>query len=197
MRFISQYRAPIVSVRQQIVDEFANGKSQIRQHGVDCEFRHANVLPHEKELARQRFKFHGMLQEEDEATPVDPVSGYGARLSGFDTDDSELVGRWAQWDRQENLPVGTIKAEVEARLVELQGPSFFLVETVKLLAPWPKYDALRGPNIPERIAKTVADLGLDPQAVIAYERQEKGRDDVIAAVEAVGVPEPGEELVAA
>lgn len=199
MRCIAQYREHKVGVRQEVKEDYATGKSRVLQHGFVAEFRQFGTLPHERELARVRFNFHGMYQEEDEATAIDPITGINSRLSVFDTDDAELVAQWAQWDKLESggLPPGTVKGEIEQRLRDLAGEGFFVVEVERLPAPWPKYDALRGPNIPDRIAKQVADAGFDPQVVIAYERQEKNRPEVVAALEALGVPEPGEELVAA
>jgi hypothetical protein len=52
-------------------------------------------------------------------------------------------------------------------------------------APWPNYDAIKGDEekAAERISRKVEEDGYDPEAVLAYERQNKNRESVVAALE--------------
>ena len=207
MRFIAKYRRYTISVRQHIEEQFATGRNRIIQHGVVCEFSHGGALSHEKELAKQTFKFEGTMQEEDEVTTVDPVYGVNSRISVFDTDDSELVQRWKQWDRLEKLPEGTGKREVEEALLNSHehGTDYILSERTKLAAPYGNYDKHRRVHGRRLLEHAISDIaaayeaaGFDIDAAVAYERQEGNDEAVIAALEALrGEKEPVEELVAA
>src|SRR3990167_5218895 len=117
LRFIAKYRRHKRTVREHIKEDYANGKSKVIQHGVTCEWQHGGLFNHEKELGARTFRFKGTLQEQDEATPVDPVYGVNSRLSVFDTDLPHLVSEWQKWDSLEGLPAGTIKKQVEDALL--------------------------------------------------------------------------------
>lgn len=200
MRFIAKYRRYKITARQEVKNNFGDGKSQIVRHGVICEFQHHGEQPHEREFARQLLKMNGTTLEADDQTPYDPYIGIESRLSAFDTDAPGLVKQWSAWDAQEGNPDGTIKREVEEFLLGYQarGRDYIFVEELKLPAPWPTYDMIEGAKAADTIASRVSELGFDPYAVLAYERQERNRPDVIGAVEALLAPaSPDEDLVAA
>lgn len=207
-RYISKYRRYKLTAREHVTMTLANGKDNVIQQGVICEFQHGGVLYHELELAAKYFQFKGITQEEDEATPVDPVFGPTSRVSVFDTGWPHLQKAWAQAEKHENVPPGTIEAEVIEFLDNYtsNGRDYLKVVVEKPVAPWPAYDKLTAQGrrtiemVVEKIVAAIEDLGVDPQTVLAYERQGLNRAEVISAVEALSAPklepEP-EDLVAA
>jgi hypothetical protein len=109
--------------------------------------------------------------------------------------DSRYDQRMRGWTDEERL---LIEERLAAR------PGIRVVEPVKLAAPWPAYDKLvvhgqrKIEHVVAKIVETVQELEIDPGLVIAYEKQELNRPEVVAAVAAIGAPEPDEEeLVAA
>lgn len=206
MRFIAKYRRYKITAREHISMNLANGKSQVIQYGVICEFAHGGCFSHEKEFARKAFRFKGTLQEMDEATPIDPVYGVNSRLSVFDTDTPELVQRWTQWDRLEKKPEGTIKREVEEFLlgnVDL-GRDYILVEAERVEPPYDKYvdhRKIQGRRTVEHAVKDIRAVyelaGFDIDDAVAFERQEGGPQELIDALEGLRDSAAAEELVAA
>lgn len=97
--------------------------------------------------------------------------------------------------------------EEQAAIVERLGTAanVFRVEKPRIPAPWPAYDKLAAVGrrtvtmVAEKIAETVKELELDPALVVAYERDNQDRPEVIAAVEQLGAEEETEDepLVAA
>lgn len=112
-----------------------------------------------------------------EYTYVDPLTGkeeIGADISGgfFDTVVAQQQEGWTDAERE----------MVERRLLELctTWPEAVQVYTESPVpAPWPTYDTLT--NYLE-IAKTAETIGMVQEA-LAYERQNKNRDGVVAELE--------------
>ena len=201
MRFASKYRRYRITAREHIKMTLANGKENVIQHGVICAFEQGGPFEAwEREQAQATFKFRGATQERDEYTPVDPTS----RLSLFDTDVPHLVAQWAQMDRLEGLPAGTVKAAVEDFLVNFRANGVEYVQLIPtpLEAPWPKYDELtiHGQRKAEKVAEahiaTAAATGIALEELIAYEKQNRNDARIIEAYEvalaeqAAGEPEP-------
>lgn len=207
MRFISKYRRYKISVREHVKMTLANGKDNVIQQGITCEFQHGGVYDTEKEIARRTFKIKGATQEEDEVTPVDPFTGPGSRLSTFDTEAPHHLKEWAQIERLEGLKAGQIRQEVEQFLLDYpaRGQDYIVVIPEKIQAPWPKYDSLvvhgqrKIHHVVEKIVVAIGDLGVDPDHVVAYEQQNLNRPEVVDAVLALNTAEEeeAEPLVAA
>lgn len=89
------------------------------------------------------------------------------------------------------------RAEIERVLPTIH--SVVLVERPKVAAPWPAYDKLTVTgrrtieHVVEKITAAVTDLGLDPDAVVAYERENLNRPEVLAAMETLAEGEKEEE----
>lgn len=169
MRFVSQYTNYIINIRNPVRRVTDFGVEQIRDE-IIAEFDANGWNQRDMEVAVQNFKFHGIFQFEDEATPVPPAY----RLSIFDTDaKAEEFG----WDDE-------TKAEVESRLLGAKsfGRDFVLVQELALAPPWPSYDTF--PGDADELALQVLDLGYEIETVVAYETSKWGqnREDVIAAL---------------
>lgn len=206
MRFAAKYRRYRVTARQEVKMTLANGKENIIQHGVICAFDHGGPFEvWEKEQAQSRFKFKGTTQERDESTPVNPL----ARLSLYDTESSWLVAQWAEWDKHEGNPVGTIKREVEEFLRDYRANGVEYIELVPepVAAPWPTYDeiSIHGQRTAAKVAEKNIEIaratGISLDAVIAYEKQNRNDERILEAYEAALAEdmagEPEEELVEA
>lgn len=89
--------------------------------------------------------------------------------------------------------------EVDAKLRSdaMNGNDYVEVVPVALDAPWPNYDKTkskgRGGSVADVIAAKVVEDGYDAAAVVAYEKANKNRADVIAAIEAAAAAAPEEQ----
>lgn len=176
MRFISRYARWSYEAIKAVEMPLPNGKLDVRDAGVICWFRNGNITEEEYETALKHFHFGGLPLEEDGLTPIGPRY----RIGVYDTDVEARAQRWT--DER--------KAEVEKALMEAveHGESFILVTAPPVVAPWPAYDESVGPEAAAQIASLVNLTGADPELVLAYERENANRDDVVAAVEELRVP---------
>lgn len=175
MRFVAKYRNFTHGIRSETAMVLATGRVQVIEDEIIATFRPADVLEHEKEYVLKIFTFSGMPTEVDEVTPIDP----GFRLSAYDSvEDAKLRG----WDDD-------TREMVEQKLLESpsHGVDFVMVPALQIPIPWPSYDEIRSPK---RILALTRELGIDPEFVLRYERNNEARDDVIAALQAEAEPEP-------
>lgn len=166
-----------------------DGQRQVLQQGYSAgPFRWGDLTEWERKIALDHWqdKFRGLTDDEN------PLW----RLSSYDTDEAARQHGWT--------------AEEKARFEEVlrndpgNGSEFIIVETPRAPKPWPKYDdiVVIGRRTIEMVAKELAEtvdtLGLDPDAVIVYERENANRPEVIEAFKALkNKVEPEEELVQA
>lgn len=96
------------------------------------------------------------------------------RCGVLDTDAEALVQGWSDED----------KSFVEQALknATANGVEYVIADEPKAAKPWPKYDDIVGDEAAEQIAWQVDQLGLSVNAVLAYERENEDRADVIAAL---------------
>jgi len=175
MRFISQYPNYVVQVRQQKVRPLGDGTSETLDPGLYAKFVAADaggmVYERERYGASEHFVFHGMQQEQDQATPVDVIH----RLSVLDTAEAAQQNGWTAEEQ----------AAVEARLMQLatyEPNSVMVVEGTPIPAPFPKYDVWDGD--PQELVIKLTEDGHDLNEVLIYERQfGKNRPEVIAALQ--------------
>ena len=190
MRFISwitQYKLMAVHQGYEVL---ATGQGRVTSPGYTVEFRPHDATHAEREQARRSFQYRGLVTAPGSEKELDPID-VQHRVSTFDTNviaDSEL------------------RARVEKAL--LNNPDFgrdyvLADEPVKLPPPWPAYDKLVAQGrrtlemVVEKIKAQVDEAGYDPVAVIAYERENLNRPEVIAALEPQTADEPDVELVSA
>lgn len=168
----------------------ADGQRQVLQKGLTAEpWRFGDTTDWERLEVLKHFdqKFRGLTYDEN------PIH----RLSTFDSLYAQEVNGWTDEER----------LIVEKRVKEGpgHGVDYIVVDTPHVPAPWPSYDKLKPVGkrtvemVAEKIAETTSELGLDPDHVLAYERENENRPRVIAAVEALkaGAPAVEEELIEA
>lgn len=187
MRLVSKYGRYQINFQIDKIEHYATGESREIQPMLNCEFDlFGSMKPHEIAAARERFINYGLPTEVDGVTTIDPLY----RFSVFDT----LLFQQAKGISDEK------REQLEAFLLGRPecGIDYILVEEPQLVAPWPTYGTFRGVRgLPtaQAIAKKVEEDGYDAVEVIAYERQNANRADVIEALEAIGAKPVEDESV--
>ena len=175
MRFISQYPNYGVQVRPQRVHPLGDGTRQIVQEGLYVTFRSVDkggmIYEKERYEASQRFAFHGTQQEQDEATPIDPIH----RLSVLDTVEDAREKGWSPED-------SALIEETLERLTQQTPNALIKIEGTPVPAPYPNYDDYAG-DAQELVLKLTED-GHDLAQVLLYEQNfGPRRPDVIEALQ--------------
>lgn len=137
--------------------------------------------------AEGRLKFNGMARDPSSNQELDPAE----RCSSFDT--------------EKEIPDPELRAEIEQLLLANPdfGKAYWLYEQQAPAAPWPAYDKLivQGRRTAEMIAEKIAlmtlDMGLDPEAVLTYERENANRPQVVEQLEGLIKAEEVEEVISA
>lgn len=133
------------------------------------------------EEATKRFKFGGRGDGESPAMMIGVF-------------DSEIAARQNVWSEEET-------DSVIRHLRDTQNPKWFIAEQPKVAAPWSSYDALvvQGQRTAEKVAarnvELAAETGTPVELLIAYERQNRNDQRILAAyleAQAGTVNEPGE-----
>lgn len=179
-RFVSNGAGFAIALRAEVPAVFnaAGGIVEPAKPMLEAKFDETPAGPndYEAKVALEHFgdRMTGFTVEEDEMTRTNPRN----RLGLFDSAVSQQIHNWSDKDRE----------FVEDALMNARsyGGDFILVEEPKLPAPWPKYDD-QGPVARKTLAQTIADKvhqdGYEIDDVIAYEKQNRDRGDVIEALE--------------
>lgn len=177
MRFVSKSSGYSICYKRDKTQHFATGESQVLQELWNCQFSPIGIRSHEIKQAREQLHNYGMPKEQDQVTPVDPAYRYGV----FDTRDFQKEHADEGFDEAERL-------KLEEFLIEHQDEYYRLVVEIRVPIPWPNYDTFRGvKGTPTalRIAERVKEDGYDIFQVIAYEKENVNRLDVITELEAL------------
>lgn len=188
MRFISPNPRYRIYVKHEQIETLASGQPRSLAPGFACQFTQG-ATDHERSIARQRLSFRGTTMQMD-GTPSDPLE----RVSVYDTASIEDA---------------KLRKEVEEFLLAHpdcgNSAEFIHVEELKLPAPWPSYDeiVIHGRRTAAHVAKqnleTAAQIGVGIDALIAYERENRADEEILAAYEqalGAGAEEPEPVVVA-
>lgn len=154
--------------------------------GYIAQFRRNDYTDYEKQVAYDRLGGalnRGSRLGDDMVTPVSNDD----RIGTFDTNLIEDP---------------KLRAKVEEMMLAHpdHGRDFILVEQPKIPRPWPRYDELRvqGRRTVEMVVETIVakvkEDGYSPEDVLAYERQNLNRPEVVEALEELARV-PDEDLV--
>jgi len=191
MRFISPHANYRIVLVHEEVERLADGSMQVKPkeraetefpRGFVAKFQRNDYTDFEKQVAYDRFGAalnKGGRLRDDMVTPVSNDD----RIGTFDT---------------HQIQDPKLRARVEELLIshDQHGRDFLLVEQPKVGKPWPRYDELRAAGrrtvemVAESIVAKVREDGYSPDDVLAYERQNLNRQEVLEALEElVRVPE--------
>lgn len=163
MRFISRsqsFKKGVINAEHTLV-QTPRGPEQVESRAPYIAlFSQGGVTPNEVDLALERFQFKGLSERENPAR----------RISVYDTDERAHLEGWTP----------EFKAEVEQALLKGQNADYFLVEQPKVAIPWNAYDTADV----EDIVPTAKLIGVSLDHVLAYERENGNRPEVIAELEA-------------
>lgn len=175
VRFISQFRAYTHTIRAPY-EEIRNGRNIVIEKGLDADFKPLDLTEREREVGLAHFRFRGapVVPGPGNSPGSDPFD-MSYRLSSFDSIEAQKRLGWTDEERE----------LVEKTLMESSeyGLDFILVEDAKLPTPWPSYEK----DTTKKILETVKTLGHDPEDIVAYERQNQNRAELIAALQEEGV----------
>lgn len=147
-----------------------------------CQFAADRYTAEEVDFARRSFIHRGTPLEEDGVTPADIYTPSShRRFSTFDTEAFQAQHAHEGFGDDEREAMETfLLAQPD------HGPWYLRVPEPKPLpAPWPNYDVFAG-TAAELVARVRED-GYDVATVVAYERANAARQDVIDALEAFAV----------
>jgi hypothetical protein len=185
MRFVAQYGRPLVKLQNERAMHLADGRSEVLDESIIAEFSTSGVMQTDIEVAKQSFKFRGLYQEEDQATPANPIY----RISVYDTDEQAEQWGWEhEWDDEKvRRHQGMNKKEwIEQALLKAgtYGQIFVQVPEKPVEPPWPTYDEFDG--TPEALVDGVEALGFPFERALDYEASKWGqqREPVILALQA-------------
>ena len=188
MRFISPNPELTVCLLSPIEkpDPYREGRQIIEKPGYIAQFRTGDFTKAEKDFAVKKFKFAGLPLHEDALTPVEP----DFRIATYDT---SLIN-WEPLAKEYQMEPDEMKELIEQKLQDsvYHGTSFVRFDAPRLQPPWRGYDNARSVK---RIVELVQETGSDVEDVIAYERENKNRPEVIEALEALLQPSEPEATV--
>jgi|SRR5262245_15789352 len=172
MRFVSHVRRFSVQVVQPAVRYSNYGDRIVDREMYIAQFSD-DITNADLDFARRVFEEGGFINGRttliDEVTPTPILT----RVSVYDTDERALSEGWTP----------EFKQQVEDFLLERQinHPDFRVLEEARLDPPWPRYDDFKG-TAAKLVEKVVGDGYALPE-VLAYERQNKNREDFVSALE--------------
>lgn len=181
LRFVSKSPGYTITFKRDIIRTFGQGETQVLQPLWNCQFSPVGIKAEEIEQAKKWAINHGMALEQDQVTTVD--SAY--RFSVFDTEEFQALHADDVFERTPDGFTDALRLELEQFLIDHQDEYYRQVEVIVIPPPWPNYDAtkgVRGLPTAQRIAEKVAEDGYDIDAVLAYERANRNRQEVLDAV---------------
>lgn len=168
-RFVAYGARYSHGVQGEIAEPFATGR-RILQRTLEAQFDARGITEYEVEQGAKALQIHGLPEDRIEGGEVSPRS----RLSVFDSALAALEQNWS--DVEHDLVVEKLRTS------DRYGLDFVEIEQPKRPAPWNGYDKLEDA---EKIAELTIATESDPKEVIAYERENEAREDVLAELEAL------------
>jgi hypothetical protein len=181
--FMSE-RLPDVTVRaEKELFSLKTGEHIGTQRRVFAQFRKGGIPEWAMDIALKRFAMAGKPSD------IDPASW----LATYDSVTDQIQRGWT--DEEHELIVQKLREK--GNVVE--------ITPAKTAAPWPLYPKIvvhgrrKIENVVEQILAGIETTGVEPEAVLAFERQNLNRGEVLEAVTALaaGDEEEAEPLIAA
>lgn len=191
-RFVSKYENYKITARITVTHEDVLRAPHLTpQRGLNADFYPALVTDWEREEANKHFvganRFNGLQMEEDEVTPIQP------RLGGF---DSEIAAQTYGWSKEEREYVERFLDGNSAN-----GMDYIRVEKAKLAPPWESYPKLTAQGrrtkemVAAKIVEIAGEIGCPAERIIAFERENLNRPEVLTRVEEYGSAVPVDDTI--
>lgn len=172
MRFISKYGMFGVQVRPMIEESYASGGTRTIQEPLYAMFKPYRLLPGEYEFALANWSsWNGSLQMADEVTTVPPEY----RIGAFDSLEAQRDLSWTDETRIEVEQTLLRNAEATDNML--------VIPTTLVSPPWPRYDDYLGDV--ETLMRRLVEDGHDLSEVLAYERANQNRAEIVDALESL------------
>lgn len=191
MRFISHIRQMSVQIQAGRGRPDGLGNVTVVVPNIIAQFTPGGLNVGDLEFAREQFEEKGELNGRTTLLDEVTLSPLLNRLSTFDTEDLSFVEEMTQLDDEFGAPTQRINGEtfathkqlVEAKLIDRGGPGkdFQQITEIKVDAPWPRYLEFAGTF--EELAQKVVDDGYDIRQVLAFERQNLNRPELVELYE--------------
>jgi hypothetical protein len=170
-RFVSIYTKFSHGVRDAEVEHYATGKQKVLVDALEAQFGPNGVTEEDHEQAVKSLHFPGLPEDRETEGLVDPRS----RLGVWDSEAAQKAFRWT--DSDTDLVLKELR-ESDQNIAN-GGNVFLEIEVAKMPAPWSSYDRLEDAN---RIAELAIETETDLLEVIAYEKENRNRPEVISAL---------------
>jgi hypothetical protein len=168
-RFVSSYGNYSYGVQSAVHEHFGTGESRTLKRRIDAQFHRGNVTDDDLAFAVATFSFPGLPHNEETNTNISPRY----RVSVWDSEWSKEFDGFS--DEEIDLIVDTLRRGEGTDHREMTIPAAGV--------PFPSYDEL---SVGE-ILQVVKITSIDPQSVLAYERENANREDLIAKLEGKAV----------
>lgn len=170
-RFVSKYGNYSVGVQGLVMEHFGTGEGRVIKRRLDAQFHNRLVTEDDFVIALQSFSFTGLPENLETNSDLSPRF----RVSTWDSEWAKENESWTQ----DEVDLAIEKLRVDPSY----GRDFIEVAPVLTKAPFPAYDELSV----EEILQIVKLTKVDPESVVAYERENANREDLIAKLEGKSV----------
>lgn len=168
-RFISRYGNFSVGVQSKIAEHFGTGEERVLKRRIDAQFQRNLVSDEDFAVAFQSFHFPGLPFSEETNSNVSPRY----RVSVWDSEWAQLNEGWT--DEEIDLMIEALRRDPGL------GVDFVELAPTKAAEPFPNYDSLSV----EKILEVVEIASIDPETVLAYERENANRKELLDALQGV------------
>lgn len=166
-RFVSKWGAPSVGVQHAVHEHYGTGEHRTLKRRIDANFHNVLVTDDDLAVALASFTFNGLPFDEESNSIVSPRY----RVSVWDSEWAQQNEGWT--DDEIDLIVESLRKDSGF------GPEFVEVTVAATAAPFPGYDDLSV----EEIRQILFFTKHDPGPVVAYERENQNRLELIEALE--------------
>lgn len=166
-KFISKYLNYSLGVQDEVAEVFARGKRVIVKH-IEAQFGPGSLTETDIHYALDVLPLHGLPEDRDTGSDISGRS----RLGLFDSSVAAKTHKWT--DDEHELVLKTLRESPQ------YGIDF--IEIVPQLAPmpWPSYDSVEDLDT---ILAIIDATQIPVEKVIAFEKENRNRPDVIEALE--------------
>lgn len=166
-RFVSMYGGYSHGVQSEVSENFALG-SRVMVRGLEAQFAPGGLTEDEIKFALTVLHLHGLPQDVDTGAEISGRS----RLSLFDTEAYAKANKLT--DKEHDLVVSTLRESHK------NGIDYVELLPQPAVLPWNGYDKL---DDAAKIVELAVETETSLETVLAYERENKNRKKVVAALE--------------